>query len=326
VSRERAYQIGWGVVATVFLLLLPKFFPLMLVHRAIEILYSALFATSFNLLFGYTGMLPFGHAAFFGLGAYITALIFNHLPQFPLLLTVLVAALSGLVAGVLIGFICVRLSGPYFSLGSFAFQMFLYAVALKWRAVTGGDDGMSIIRPELHLPVLGSLSLGNIHNLYYLTLVIVALGIFACYLFLKTPLGNSVLCMRENDIRASFLGYNVFLTKLTIFSFSGFLAGLAGSLFALFQGFVATSCIDMNMSFQVVLMVVIGGTDYFLGPVLGAAFYLVFQDWLSSLTKHWWIFMGILFVLVVIYAEGGLISLFKAERVRLWVNRLRNKR
>jgi branched-chain amino acid transport system permease protein len=293
----------------------------MLTYLSIEILYFSLFAISFNLLFGYCGLLPFGHAVLFGVGAYAAALLFNHLPQVPLLLVVLIAALSGCTTGIFIGFFCVRLSGAYFSLASLAFQMFFFTVAFKWRSVTGGDDGLSLIRPDLHVPVLGDMPMSSAGNLYYFALLIVTLGIFACYLFLKTPLGNSALCVRENEMRSSFLGYDVFLTKLVFFSISGFLAGLAGSLFALLQGFVSTPCIDMNMSLAVTLMVVIGGTNYFFGPVLGAAFYLVFQNWIAHLTKHWGLFMGITFVLVIIYLEGGLFSLIKLLRIRYWENR-----
>jgi branched-chain amino acid transport system permease protein len=320
-TRYRIYQIGSGVTVAVILLLIPQFLPIMLIHVSTEILYYALFGISFNLLFGYCGLLPFGHAALFGIGAYATALTLVHLPQVPLLLVLLIAALSGFTVGILIGFFCVRLSGAYFSLASLAFQMFVFAVALKWRSVTHGDDGMSLIRPALHLPMFGDIAMSNFGNLYYFTLIIVVLGIFICYLFLKTPMGNSVLCMRENEMRSSFLGYNAFLTKLAVFSVSGFLAGLAGGLFALFQGFVSTSCIEMHMSLVIVLMVVIGGTGYFLGPVLGAAFYLFFQNWVSGLTKHWWLFMGIAFVIVVTYLEGGLVSLVKVMSGQFYGNR-----
>jgi branched-chain amino acid transport system permease protein len=251
-------------------------------------------------------------------GAYAAALFFIHLPQVNLLLIVLIAALSGSTVGILIGALCSRLSGAYFSLASFAFQMLFFAVAYKWRSVTGGDDGLSLVRPDLYLPVLGDIPMSNAGSLYYFTAVTVILGIFACYLFLKTPLGNSVLCVRENDMRSSFLGYNVFLTKLAVFSISGFLAGLAGGLFTLSQGFVSSAVIDMHMSLVVTLMVVIGGRDYFLGPVLGAAFYMVFQDWISDLTKHWWLFMGIAYVLMVIYLEGGLFSLTKFLKTEYW--------
>lgn len=103
------------------------------------------------------------------------------------------------------------------------------------------------------------------------------------------------------------------------------LAGLAGGLFALFQGFVSTTCIDVHTSLIVLLMVVIGGTEYFLGPVIGAVFYLIFQDWVSSMTRHWWLFMGIVFVVVVLYLEGGIIELFKFRRIRLWMGKSGNK-
>ena len=318
-SRFRAYQIGSAIAVAVLLLVLPFLLREAKVHLAIEVIIYALFAISFNLLFGYGGILPFGHAALFGIGAYGTALIFKHFPSMPLLLTLLVATLFSLIAAALIGFFCVRLKGAYSALLSLAFQMFVYAVALKWRSVTGGDDGMGVTLPDLHLPALGIVSMRSIHNLYYLTLITVAIGILACYLFLKTPLGNSIVCIREKDRRAAFLGYDVFLTRLAVFSLSGLLAGLAGGLFVFYQKFVVTSYVSLEMSLTVALMTVIGGPGEFLGPILGAAFYIVFQDWVSSLTRHWWIFMGVLFIVVVLYFEGGLISLFKDERIRLWV-------
>jgi len=323
-SRNRIYKIT-GAVATVFLLLVlaPKFLPEMKIHLATEIMIFALFAVSFNLLYGYGGMLAFGFAAFFGFGAYATALIISRIPAMPLLLTLAIAALSGFVMALLIGPLAVRLKGTYFALITFAFQMFLYAIALKWRDVTNGDDGIGIARPDLYLPFLGNLSMAEISNLYYVTLALVALGIIACYLFLKTPLGNSIMCIRDNDVRSSFLGYSVYLTKVTVFCLSGFLAGLAGGLFVLFNEFVATNCIDLSMSFLVVLMALVGGTGQFLGPILGAAFYITFQDWVSSLTQRWWLFIGALYVVVILYIPDGLISLFKSERIRLFGNRKR---
>jgi branched-chain amino acid transport system permease protein len=318
----RTYYLAWGI-ATILLLFLPQFLPLIYIHLATEILIYTLFAVSFNLLFGYGGLLPFGHVALFGVGAYMVAVILKHFPGMYLLLTLLMAALSGAVIAAIIGFFCLRLKGAYFALISLAFQMFLYAIAMKWRSLAYGDDGMTVNRPDLFLPVLGSVSMRSIPNVYYFTLVIVAIGILVCYLFLKTPLGNSLVCMRERDIRASYLGYNVFLTRFIVFSASGILAGLAGGLFVFFEEFVATSCIDLNMGISVVFMTVIGGPGHFLGPVLGAAFYIFFQDWISSVTRHWWVFMGIVFVVVVLYFEGGLISLFKNERVRFWVSHVK---
>lgn len=322
-NQKRTFQIAIAIWTAAFLLLVPVLLPEFHVHLVSEILIFALFAVSFNLLFGYGGMLPFGHAAFFGMGAYVTALIFNHLPGTPLLLVFLLSALASFLAGVIIGAFCVRRSGVYFALISQAFQMFLFAIALKWRAVTHGDDGMSVVRPDLHLGFI-RVSMLNIENVYYLTLFIVLLAIFACYFFLKTPLGNSVVSMRENDLRASFLGYNTFMTKLIVYSFAAGIAGLAGALFVFFLEFVGTTSIDLNMCMTVVFMAVLGGTGHFLGPVLGAAFYIVLQNWMSSLTSHWWLFMGTLFIIVILYLEEGLISLF--NKIRWYKIRLRFNR
>jgi branched-chain amino acid transport system permease protein len=309
-KRIGADKLGWGI-AILILFLLPFFLSETKVNLSTEVLIYALFAIGFNLMFGYVGQLPFGYAAIFGVGGYCAALLIHNFPGMHLLLVLLLAAISGFVAAWIIGFFCVRLSGAYFSLTTLAFQMFLYAVALKWRSLTNGDDGMGIIRPDLHLTFLGDISLRSTSHIYYFTLVVVAIGVLATYLFLKTPLGNSFLCVRENELRASFLGYNVFLIKLIAFSTSGVLAGLAGGLFVLFQEFVATTTMDLNMGLVPVLMTVIGGPTYFFGPVLGAAFYVVFQDWVSSLTTYWMFLMGGIFIFTVLYLKEGLIGLLQ---------------
>jgi branched-chain amino acid transport system permease protein len=322
-SRAKAIQSGLTALIIILLLLLPRLLPEMYVHRLTEVLIYALFAVSFNLLFGYAGLLPFGHAAGFGVGAYTAALIFKNYPAMPLLATLPIALLVTLVAVAIIGLFCVRLKASYFALISLSFQMFLLTIVMKWRSLTYGDDGLTVNRPDLALSFLGTISLRNINNLYYFTLVLVALGIAACYLFLKTPLGNAVVCTRERDVRASFLGYNVFLTRYAAFLLAGVVSGLSGSLFVLYQEFLSTACLNVNMSMSAAFMTVIGGAGTFFGPVLGAAFYILFQDWVSSLTVHWWMLMGIIFVIIVMYMKGGLISLFPAEKFRLWISRVR---
>jgi len=140
------------------------------------------------------------------------------------------------------------------------------------------------------------------------------LAVLATYYFQKTPLGNSIALVRENDVRPAFLGYNVYLVRLSVFSVSCLLAALAGALFIFFNEFVSTAVIDMNVSMVVLLMVIIGGSDYFLGPVVGAAFYVLVQNWLSSLTSRWFLVMGAIFIVVVLYLEGGLVSLFLQKK------------
>ena len=313
--RVRICQLAAGLLCAAVLAALPSLISEAKVNLASEALIYVLFAVSFNLLFGYTGILPFGHAAVFGIGAYCAALIFNHFPNMHLLLTLLIVALAGLVGGGFIGLFVARLKGAYSALLSLAFQMFLFAVALKWRTLTNGDDGMSALPPALRLPVWGAISMAKISNVYYFALIVAAIGIAACYVFLKTPLGNSLVVIREKEARASFLGYDVYLTKLTAFSASGVLGALAGALFVIDQNFVSTSCLDMNLALSACLMAVIGGSGAFLGPVLGAAFYVLFQDSVSRLTPHWWILMGVLFIVVVLYFQEGFVSLFKTEKI-----------
>ncbi len=293
-----------------FLLLAPHLLPEMKIHLIIEIMIFSLWAVSFNLLFGHGGLLAFGFGAPFGVGAYAAALLFQHFAGISLVLTLSLVALLGFVTGVIIGSLSVRLKGAYFALITFGFQMFLYAIALKWYSVTKGDDGFSVTRPALSLPLAGNLSMANVVPVYYFTLAIVALAILATYLFQKTPLGNSIALVRENDVRPPFLGYNVYLTRLTVFSVACLLAALAGGLFVFFNEFVSTAVIDMNVSMIVLLMAIIGGSEHFLGPILGAAFYVLVQNWLSSLTNRWFLVMGAIFIVVVLYLEGGLISLF----------------
>ncbi len=301
-------------------ILLPFVLPEFKLHQVTEILIFILFAISFNLLFGYGGMLPFGHAAYFGVGAYATALSFIHLPELPLLMVFLLAVVISCVAGIIIGSICVRFKSTYFALITFAFQMFLFSLALKLRSVTGGDDGMSFTRPDLHIGPL-SIPLIEASNNYYMIFVIVALAVGLCYLFLKTPLGNSIMCVRENELRASSLGYNVYLIRLTVNCFAAMLAGLAGSLFASYQEFVAASSIDMSIGMTVIFMVVLGGKGHYLGPALGAAIYMIFHEWITSITHYGNLFMGILFVLVILFLEDGAVSLLAYLKPGRWLNR-----
>jgi branched-chain amino acid transport system permease protein len=280
---------------------------------AIEVLYYGLFAVSFNLLFGYAGLLSFGHAATFGVGGYTVGLVLKHLEGCPLLGALAAAAAAGALAGLAIGFFCVRLRGTYFALLTLAFSQFLYAIALKWRHVTRGDDGLTVPRPDLTLPGLGPIPMLETPNFYWLELTVVLVCLAAAWRFTGTPLGNAVVLMRENDERAAFLGYNVFATKLTVFTVAATFAAVAGGLFATFQRLVTPAALDLPLSTEVVFMAILGGTSVFLGPFLGAAVYIVLQDWLSKTTENWPFFFGLLFVLVILFAHRGLVGLIGRE-------------
>ena len=301
-----------ALVALAVLYAAPAALDTVRLRMAIEILYFGLFAVSFNLLFGYAGLLTFGHAATFGVGGYAAGLVLTHVAGFPFLGAILAAALVGGLAGAVIGFFCVKLRGTYFALLTLAFSQFLFAIALKWRAVTRGDDGLTVAAPDITIPGLGSLSMARASHFYWVELTIVLLCLWIAWRFTRTPLGNAVVLMRENDERAAFLGYSVFGTKLIAFTLATTLAAVAGALFATFQRLVSPAALDLPMSTEVVFMAVLGGTGAFLGPFLGATVYILIQDWLSKTTENWPFFIGLLFVLMILYAHEGLIGIFKA--------------
>jgi branched-chain amino acid transport system permease protein len=301
---------GLGVLAAVLVLYgLPLVLGTLELRLVIEILYLGLFAVSFNLLFGYTGLASFGHSACFGVGGYALALAATHLRGLPLVAAIPLAGVVGAAVGLGIGAFCVRLHGGYFALLTLAFSQFLYAVALKWRSVTRGDDGLTIAVPDVALPGLGTLRTAVAGDLYYVVLTVVLVCLAGVWHFTRTPLGNALLLMRENDHRAGFLGYSVFGTKLIAFAVASAVAAVAGALSAIFQRVISPAALDLPLAAEVVFMAVLGGTGAFLGPFLGAGFYLLLQNWLSKTTEHWPFVIGLIFVLMVMYAPGGLVGL-----------------
>jgi branched-chain amino acid transport system permease protein len=307
VSRPRVW--AGSVVLIVGLAVLPVLLGTLQLRLAIEILYLGLFAVSYNVLFGYTGLASFGHSAPFGVGAYALALAIAHLPGLPLLAALLLASATGALAGLGIGAFCVRLHGGYFALLTLAFSQFVYAVALKWRSVTRGDDGLTIPVPDVVVPGLGTFRMTVAQDLYYIVLVVVLACLFAAWHLSRTAFGNATLLMRENDHRAGFLGYGVYATKLVAFTAAATFAAVAGALYAVFQRVVSPAALDLPLAAEVVFMTVLGGSRAFLGPFLGAAFYLLLQDWLSNTTEHWAFVIGLIFVVMVMYAPDGLVGL-----------------
>jgi branched-chain amino acid transport system permease protein len=296
-------------IGIIVLFLLGALMPFILkryhLNMLTEIIIFALYAVSYNLLLGYAGLLSFGHAMFFGLGAFVAAVAITHIQGLTLLSAVIIGFATTVIASFLIGSLLLRHKGAYFALLTLAFNALFYAVATKWHSVTGGDDGLSISRPELNLG-FDSLSVSSVSSFYYLILVVVGAAIVFCWYFTQTAMGKTVLLMRENEERMKFLGYNTNISRLILFTFTGALAGLAGAFYTLHFQFVSISAISIDMTTAVLLMVFIGGTGTFWGPILGAFVYIIFQNYLSDITDRWPLFMGIIFVFMVLYVPGGL--------------------
>lgn len=270
-----------------------------------EIIIFALFAVSYNLLLGYAGLLSFGHAMFFGTGAFTVAVAMIHLPGLSMWNAILLAIAVTTTIGFVIGGLLLRHKGAYFALLTLAFNSLFYAVATKWSSITGGDDGLSITRPDLGLGFT-DISMSGLTEFYYFTLIIIGITIVFCWYFTKTAMGQTVLLMRENEERMKFLGYNTNISRLILFTFTGALAGLAGAFYTLHFQFVSISAISGDMTTTVLLMTFVGGAGTFWGPMLGVFVYIILQNYLSDITDRWPLFMGLIFVLMVLFIPGGL--------------------
>src|SRR5690606_13139423 len=235
---------------------------------ATEILILGLFAASFNLIFGYTGMLSFGHAAFFGVGSYATAMLLQSM-QWPLLACLLAAVVAGAILALIIGFFSVRLNEVYFSMLTLAFGMMVYAVVHQWRSVTNGSDGIAGFSVK-SLGLGFDLTLGNPSVYYHVVLVIVVLATALLYLICRSSFGLVLRAIRQNPERVAFCGLNVRRYRLAAFTIAGAFAGLAGGLMAPFLRIASPELVHWSISAERGLMSLLGGTGYFRGQRVGA--------------------------------------------------------
>jgi len=294
----------WWFVAFVLLVLFPLFAHNYHIYLMTEILIYGLLGMSFNLLFGYTGMLSFGQGAFFGIGAYTTALVLKYVCS-SMFLAIVLAIVCTFILAMIIGFFCIRLSGIYFAMLTLAFGQMIYAIIFIWRGVTGGDDGLvGITRVPLNL--LGwSIPLGSEIQYFYFTLILVALAVWLIKAFINSPCGQVLRAIRENLERVSFLGLNVRSYQLLAFTLSASLAGLAGAIYAPLKGIVDPSQAHWIKSADAVMMSLVGGTSIFAGPLIGAGLYMILKEIILSFTEFWMLYFGPLMVLLVIYLPGG---------------------
>jgi branched-chain amino acid transport system permease protein len=257
-------------------------------------------------------VLSMGHAAYFGLGGYATAFCLYYAPAIPLPVALLVGALTGLLSGLIIGALLLRLTKIYYSFATLAFSQMLWASAWKWRSLTGGDDGLTgWSSRQVTLPFLGTFSLSDVNFIYYLVFVIALVSILLCWYFIKTPLGNTLASIKSNTNRAGFLGINTAMAKLMLFTFSGLIAGVAGSLFILFKKMASPNFLDMFTSFDVVVLSVVGGYSSFAGPLIGSFVHVYMVEYLSSFTERWQLIMGLFFMMVILFFSGGLVGLLR---------------
>lgn len=298
----------FGIAVMILALaLVPLFLSDFLVVFVTEMLIMSLFAVSFNLLFGYTGLLSFGHAAYFSIGAYTAGLFLLRVsPSFPL--AFLVAIAFSVIAAFIIGFFCVRLDEIYFAMLTLAFGMMIHAILWKWDSLTGGADGLvGIPRPRLNLLITG-IELSSISNYFYFTLLIVGISAFILWIIIHSPFGLVLKSIRENHERVEFVGISMRRYRLSAFVISGLFCGIAGALFAPFEMAIAPSIAFWTKSAEPVFMCLLGGTKIFFGPAVGAAILMFLREIISGYTELWMIYLGAILIAFVIFLPGGILG------------------
>ncbi len=264
---------------------------------ATDILILCLFARSLHFILGTGGLVSFGHAAYYGGGAYVAALAVSHFSA-PMELALFLAPLGAGLLAIVIGWFCVRLTGVYFAMLTLAFAQVLWSIVFQWTSLTGGDDGILGIWPS-------AWAQGRVY--YYLVLVLTVGGIVALNAMTHTPFGYALRGARDSHLRSEAIGINVKLVQWMAFAFAGAMAGLAGGLIAFAKGSVFPTEMEIARSFDALIMVLLGGVQSLTGPITGAAAFTILQDQISRF-DYWRLILGLVIIAIVIALPGGLAS------------------
>ena len=282
------------------LVLIPAIGDRYVIYLASEILIFMLFAVSLNLLLGYGGLVSFGHAAYFAIGAYVCAILLTKY-QMPFVVAFGSAVAASALAAFVIGAFCVRLSKIYFAMLTLAFAQFVWAIAFKWIDMTGGDTGL------IGVKVPGLLTEPT--NFYLFAVVIVAGSMAILWVIVNSAFGRVLVATRENATRAEFVGVDVRRMQLLAFVISGTFTGVAGALFCLFNRSVYVETAYWTQSAEVLIMAVLGGIHSFIGPALGAGALILLHRITEEFTEYWPTVLAVILLLVLFALPNGLIGL-----------------
>ncbi|RWI08716.1 MAG: branched-chain amino acid ABC transporter permease [Mesorhizobium sp.] len=306
-AASGASWVGWTVLVLVIAVAVPLLIPGRLLATVNQMLIAALFALSFNVVWQQMRLLSFGHAAFFGLGAFATIHLMRAVAAeaifIPAPLLPVAGMLGGLVAGLIIGYFATVRTGTYFAMITLAFSELLHQIAPQWTGLFGGEAGMSSMR----MPSLG-LAFGSVEEVYALVVLWTLAGGLAIYYLGTTPLGRLAYALGDNEMRLQFLGYRTRHTKTLVFALSAMFSGLAGGLFAVVNENVDYTVFRASYSGLVVIHTFVGGPGIFLGPAIGASALTFFGSVTSDVTRLWPLYQGIIFIVVVMFVPQGVIG------------------
>ncbi|MGH9246759.1 MAG: branched-chain amino acid ABC transporter permease [Acidimicrobiales bacterium] len=310
----RVAPLGWAVVG-----LLALAAPLVAIEREEFLLMTALvlavFATSFNIVLGYTGLVTFAHAAYYGVGAYTVALLWAHL-GWPVLAGAVVAPVAAAAAALVTGLVALRAVRLYFALLTLGLGQLVFLLAFQWRSVTRGDDGISgIDLPAILLPTT---------NRYLFLVGMAAVALAAMARIVRSPFGATLRAIRENPQRAGFLGVNVKRYQLASFTLGGFFAGYAGAMYAIFDRQAFPLLLHWTTSAEPIVVTLIGGLTSFAGPTVGAFVFVFLRDVITRGFSYWQAVLGVVLLLIILFMPGGLVE--GVKRIAALVGRRRPSR
>jgi branched-chain amino acid transport system permease protein len=308
-DREKLVRSLWVVVPVAGLLVLPLFSSGFHTTLASEMLIMALFAIGFNLVLGQTGMVSFGHAAYFGLGAYTTGLLLKN-ASLPLSLALPAAPIFSAVAGLGVGYLCVRLTRIYFAMLTLAFSQIFWVISFKWYSFTGGDDGL------VGVPIAQAIAAPA--AFYYFTLAVSAACVLVLWIILNSPFGHILRTIRESPERARAMGVYVRRYQLIVFVLSAFFSGLAGGLYTLLNRGAFPDFMFWTKSADVILMTLLGGMYSFIGPAVGAGIMVFLHSQVTIYWPEYWsMVLGLLLIVILLFFRGGIMGFVENwDRVR----------
>jgi len=306
-SKEIILDRGAILGIAVVFIILPLFLSVYSNAILTDILILAIYAMSFDLLLGYLGLLSFGHSAFWGTGAYVVGILLKKGLASNFLLILFSSMGVGLIQGIFFGLIVMRTSQIYFTFVTLALSQGLLQLSIKWESLTNGLDGISGI--DLPYGINGT-------EFYYLVFIIYIICFLLIRWFTSARYGRILIGIRENEFRMKALGYNIWIYKYTCYILSGVFAAIAGSIAAYHQGIVSIEDYSFLLTGNAILMVLIGGKESQWGSLSGAVFVTLLTRIISSYTKHWLLIVGIVFVLVVLFAREGFMGLLSQLRKR----------
>lgn len=300
-------KIAGLILAFLVLLVMPPFYTSYWVTLFTQMLIFAILAMSLDILLGYTGLSSFGHAGFFGSAAYVVAILSTRYKMGFLICFVSGIALN-IVISTIFGLLVAHASGVYFLIITLALGMVLWGLAFRWVSMTGGDNGISgIARPDIGLPI----ALKDPLTFYYVILVFFLISLILMAIFVRSPFGHSLKGVRESESRMQVLGYHTWFHKYLSYVATAAFAGIAGALWAYFNGFTSPYDMDLTASIEIILMVILGGPGTLIGPALGAGIIVFLKNFISAYTQRWLLILGTIYILTILYAPQGLMNLIK---------------